>query len=116
MTPFSSSDRKKEYAPSPWHLPSLALSPDPEVTEQKSYGVYQSLGKAREKGIHHRPRRKVYTVEASDPKRKKKRGFPQWWCILFFFSVRVGESILADHLNLVKPLRAVFSFLRINFL
>ena len=39
--------------------------------------------KTREKGIHHRSGKRVYTMGAQTPK-KKKRGFPRWWCIFFF--------------------------------
>ena len=52
----------------------LGLSPDPGVTEQKSYGVYFFPGKTREKGIHHRSGKKGIHHEASDPE-KKKEGF-----------------------------------------
>ena len=69
--------RKKEYTPPPWHPSFLGLSPDPEVTEQRSYGVHHFPGERREKGIHTIcPERRVYTIEASDP---EKGGFSRWW-------------------------------------
>ena len=46
----------------------VGLSPDVEVAEQKSYGVYHLPWKARKKGVHHR----VY-IEASDPEKEKRR-------------------------------------------
>ena len=52
----------------------LGLSPDPEVTEQKSYGVYHFPGKTREKGIRHRSGKKGIHHRASDPVKEKKEG------------------------------------------
>ena len=45
--------REKRVYTTTVQLSSLGLSPDPKVTEPKSYGVYHLLGKTREKGIHH---------------------------------------------------------------
>ena len=60
---------KKEYTPPPWHPSSLGLSPDPEVGEQKSYGVYHFPGKTRERVDTVGPERRVYTRP-----RKRKKG------------------------------------------
>ena len=78
---------QKEYTPPPRDPSFLGLSPDPEVTEQKSYGVYHFPGKTREKGIHHRSGKKGIHHRASDPEKEKKEGlhgggvyfFLPWW-------------------------------------
>ena len=41
------------------------------------------LGKPWKSVYNLGPERKVYTIEASDPEKEKKGGFPRWWCILF---------------------------------
>ena len=58
---------RNEGTPPPWHPSILGLSPDPEVTEQKSYGVYHLPGKAV---YTIGPERRSYTTEASDPEKK----------------------------------------------
>ena len=55
---FPEKRTKSVYTPPLWHPSSLGLSPDPEVTEQNSYGVYHFLGKTKEKGMHHRSGKK----------------------------------------------------------
>ena len=75
---------EKDYTPPLWHPSFLAPSPDPEGTEQKkNYGVYHLDGKQSKRIYTIGPKRRVYTIKASDPKRKKKGGFPRWWCVLF---------------------------------
>ena len=65
---------KKEYTPPPWGPSFLGLSPDPEVTEQKTlWCIPCFLGKTREKGIHHRSRKKGIHHSASDPEKEKRR-------------------------------------------
>ena len=59
---------------SPPQRPSfLGLSPDPEVTEQKSYGVYHVLAKQGKRLYTIGPERRVYTIEASDPEKEERR-------------------------------------------
>ena len=48
---------------------------------KKSYGVYHFPGKAREKGIHHRSERRVYTI---DLEKGKKEGLHGGGVFLFF--------------------------------
>ena len=57
---FCEVQAKKRKPPPLWHPSFLGLSPDPGVTEQtkKSYGVHHFPGKTRDKGKHHRSRKK----------------------------------------------------------
>ena len=74
---------KKEYTPPPWHPSFLGLLPHPEVTEQKQLWCIPFSWENKGKGIHHRSGKKGIHHEASDPEKKKKGGFPRWWCIFF---------------------------------
>ena len=65
---------KKEYAPPPRDPSFLGLSPDPEVTEQKTLWFIPFPGKTREKGIHHRSGKKGIHHRASDPEKEKEEG------------------------------------------
>ena len=53
--------------------PFSVCCPTPRSQSKKSYGVYYFYGKTREKGIHHRSGKKVYTIEPQTPKKKKRR-------------------------------------------
>ena len=72
---------KRKNTPPPWHPSSLGRSPDPEATEQKktmwkpspwenSHGVYNFLGKTREKGRHHKSGKGMHH---RGPRPEKKR-------------------------------------------
>ena len=65
---------EKEYTPPPWHPSFLGPSPSPEVTEQKSYGVYpfswENKGKKGYTPIG--PERRVYTIEPQTRKKKRR--------------------------------------------
>ena len=62
----------RKYAPPPWHLSFLSLSPDPKAAEQKTLWCvpfpWENKGK-----IHHGSRKGVYTIEGSKP--EEKEGF-----------------------------------------
>ena len=69
----------------------LGLSPNPEVTDQKSYDVYHFPGKMSEKGIHHRSKKKGIHHRASDPEKEKRR-VSTVAVYTFFFPVFEGND------------------------
>ena len=78
---------REEYTPPPWHRSFLGLSPDPEVAQRKAMVKTIFLGNQGKMVCTIGPERRVYTIEASDPEKEKRKkgGFPRWWCIPPFF-------------------------------
>ena len=62
---------------------------------KKNYGVYHFLGKTRQKVYAKGPERTVYTIEASNPK-KKTGGCPRWWWV--FSSSLLGPPPLENEI------------------
>ena len=84
---------KKEYTPPPWHPPFPGLSPDPEVTEQKKAMVHTIfLGKQGKRVYTVGPERRVFTIEASDPEKEKRRVSTVVVYTLFFPAKREFEN------------------------
>ena len=104
--------------------PFLGLSPDGEAPDQKGYGVYHLPGKTREKGKHHRSRKKGIRHRASDPEKEKEEGF-HGGGVYFFSSLEVrclqlagfsfGYVILAnDELAAIHRPQATINITAIN--
>ena len=71
---------KKEYSTTVTPL-FLVCCPTPRSQSKNNYGVYFFLGKQGKRVYTIGPERRVHTIEASDPGKEKKGGFPRWWCV-----------------------------------
>ena len=76
-------NREKRVSPTLWDPPLSICRTTPRSQSKKGYGAYHFLGKTTEKGIHHRPGKKGIHHRGFRPRKRKKGGFLQWWCILF---------------------------------
>ena len=102
--------KEREYTTPVAPLLSRSVARPQGHRAQKAMVYTIFLGKQGKKVYAIGPERRVYTIEASDPE-KKKGGFPRYWCILFVItnadyhlSKSNSEKILAPPINIKSAL------------